>query len=162
MMKDIHNNLPLIQLPLFTIFDAVIIVLMLVILGVLYWRFFYIPKTQKSAHTKKVKKYTPPPFSFNESIIFLEKLIAEGDWKQFALEATKTLKLVLQKKYKQAFLFATGRELIEILSKKDIPHTEKDALRKFFADVDPIKFAHQSMQKEHAEHALEIIKDLYE
>jgi len=161
-MKDIHKNLPLIQLNYFTWLDWIIFGILILILIWVYKEFFYFSeKKKKEDKKKKVEKFIPPKFSFKKKEEKLKKFLDEEKWKEFSLEATKILKLILEKKYQENFLFATGREMEEILEKKNISLEKKNELKEFFDILDPIKFAKMKSHREEAKKIIKILNDFY-
>ena len=158
MIQKIHDNLPLIKPEIFSLPDYVILFVFLLLLISIYFKFFYI-KTSKVEQIQKAKKFVLKRFSLKEKLKTLEKLKAEHKWKEFALEATETLKLVLENKYRQYFLFATGRELVEILENKKISKKHKESLKEFFGLLDPVKFAGQDLKDDLSDRIIAIIEE---
>jgi len=160
MISKIHDNLPPIQPKFLTIFDTFILVFVFVVFAWLYWKFFLIPKSKVTK--KKIKKvFKSPKFSFEKSLKELLKTKENQDWKSFSLKATKLLKLLLEKKYHQYFLFATGKELAEILDNKKIDDKIKKELKLFFQIIDPIKFARKNPEEEDLKNIIKILKDFH-
>lgn len=159
-MKDIHDNLPPIQVEFLSLLDWVVLLLLVCIFIWLYIKFFYFADKKNvlgitNKKTKMKKVFTP--FSFSKALLELQKIKKSADWKEFSLKATEILKLVLQEKYRQPFLFATGRELVEILGNKDISLLSKKELQHFFELLDPIKFAGRQSFSD-AEEVINILK----
>ena len=158
MMKDIHKNLPLIQLDYLTFWDYLVLFLVLGILVWIYWKYFYL----KIDKTEKIKKeFQVEKFSLKKELDILEKYQKESDWKNFALKATEILKLVLEQKYKEKFLFATGSELIEILNHKKISSEKKEEIKNFFVSLDPVKFNRQKLDQEKFAEIKKIIEKIW-
>ena len=158
MITKIHDNLPPIKLPIFTIWDWFLLLSILAILVWVYFEFFYIKKTKKEKEEVKIKKFKPKKFSLEKELKKLKEIEKEALWKDFAVKATEVLKLVLEQKYKERFLFATGSELVEILEHKKISDEEKEKLKKFFGILDPVKFNQAELDEKKAEEVVGIIK----
>ncbi len=162
MITKIHDNLPPIKIPIFTIWDWFLLLSILAILIWVYFEFFYINKTKKEKGENKIKKFKSKKFSLEKELKKLKEIEKEGLWKDFAVIATEVLKLVLEQKYKETFLFATGSELVEILEHKKISVEEKEKLKKFFGILDPVKFNKVELDDKKAEKVIEIVKDIWE
>ncbi len=157
-MNQIHKNLPPIHLPFFTVFDWIILIFLLATAGFVLWKMLYRPEKEvKPVSPVQTKKFTPPSFSVDKALAKLKKEAEKGDWKNFSLLATKTLKTQCEIKFKKPFAFATGKEMEEIL-KEDLSPQELHLIHRFFSLLDPIKFAHRSGQKEMADEILNILK----
>lgn len=142
-MNHIHENLPAITPPFFTVFDYIIIGVFLVGVIIILWKLFSSPKKAKkiSAPEKPMPEiFVPPVFHLSKEIEKLEQLADQEDWKKFSLSATQVLKKICEKKWKQPFDFATGKEIRELLREK-ISSSERTSLSQFFHLLDPIKFA---------------------
>lgn len=159
MITQIHNNLPLIQPPLLTAWDMIIVFLFLALLVFAYFKLFYIKEDEKLTQKIKKKVFMPKTFSLKKMLEELTEIQKQENWKNFALKATEILKLSLEKEYHQKFLFATGMELVEILDNKKILDTQKDKLKYFFEILDPIKFAKRGITEKQAKKIIEIIKE---
>ncbi len=162
-MTEIHDNLPSIQLPFFTVFDWIILSLFLLGMIFFLWKFLWRrEENQKKTGVKKAKiqKFLPEKFSLPGEIEKLKTLQKEEQWKEFSLESTKLLKKILEQKFKKSFAFATGKELEEILQEK-ISALELKNITNFFALLDPVKFAKVSGKQELAEKILEILPKMY-
>ena len=158
MITKIHDNLPSVKLLILTLWDWILLLLILAILIWVYFAFFHIKKTKKEKEEIKIKKFKPKKFSLEKELKKLKEIEKEGLWKDFAVKATEVLKLVLEKKYEERFLFATGSELVEILEHKKISDEEKEKLIKFFGILDPVKFNQAELDEKKAEEVIEIIK----
>ena len=159
-MNTIHDNLPAIQLPLFTIFDGIVAGALL--LGVIYFVWQMFAKSQRQAKPATVKATTtafvPTKFSLSAELRRLRDLQAQADWKPFALSATKLLKKMLERRFNKPFAFATGKELEEILQNQ-LTAKEKQQIHQFFSLLDPIKFAQAKGKNAIAEAVLEIFNN---
>jgi len=92
-------------------------------------------------------------------MVGLREEFKKENWKEFSLKASRILKLLLEKKFQEYFLFATGRELEEILEHKKINQKQKEELKEFFQLLDPIKFDRVQGRKEEAEKIIKILED---
>lgn len=156
-MKEIHDNLDPIQITILSFFDWFIIILILILIIIIYFKFIYSKRQNNKVYNKKINNKNLS-FLFNKEIKKLENIKDENDWKKFALKATEILKYILEKKYNQSFLFATGEELVEILENKKIKNNTKGELKYFFESLDPIKFSREKILDD----SNEIIKMLKE
>ncbi len=160
-MKNIHPNLSPINLPFFTLFDYIIIIF-LVLLVLFFILKLYLKNNKKETvkiTTKPKKKFKPKPFILSQEITNLEKLIINENWKSFVIESTKTLKKILEDKFKKPFYFATGKELKEIL-KESLTASELEKINRFFSIVDPIKFAKAKGKESLAKEIIKILTNL--
>ena len=160
-MNEIHDNLAPITPVFFTVFDWIIIAIILVIIVLIVWQLLANNKKKHSTSIQKPKKkvFVPKVFSFEKELNHIEHLKQQSQWKDFALQATALLKKVLENEYKMQFDFATGREVQEIMSKKNISSHKKQELKYFFNLIDPIKFAHAQGKEEIAKEVINILKD---
>jgi len=160
-MNEIHQNLAPIKLTFFTIFDWIVVGLIVVGFCVILWKIFVSNRGKNikmTAQKPKVKKFVPDPFVFDKELKHIVKLQEESQWKNFSLEATGLLKKILEHEYKIPFDFATGREVQEIMLKKNISSQKKQELKYFFHLIDPIKFAHAEGKEEIAKEVVNILK----
>ena len=164
MITKIHDNLPPIELNLFTILDWIILIIIFIFLSWIYYNLFYIKKRKENIIKNKKKKKIKKEIKFNldDSLLILNKYKNTNDWKNFALEATNILKLILEKKYNQSFLFATRSELLEILKSKNISAINRENLELFFDILDPIKFTKNKTITSEPEKIINILKQTYE
>ncbi len=161
-MNDIHDNLAPISLTFFTVFDWIIIAVIVGSIAVIVWYIFWHKKESNISEEDvivKEKKFIPEQFSFNKELKTLKELQQEQQWKIFALEASALIKKILEQKYKTPFEFATGKEIQEIMKHKDISKKQKEELSHFFALIDPVKFAKVVGREENAQEIIEILKD---
>jgi hypothetical protein len=158
-MQDIHPNLPLIEFPIFTILDWLILGIFAGILVYTWWskkeKLSLISKPQKIVKSKVILA----KFSLSKELQKLEKLKAAKNWKKFVLQATEILKKSLEQKYQKPFLFATGRELMSELQNK-VSAGELGKFRDFFQLADPVKFADQDLAEAQADKVLDFLKTL--
>lgn len=153
-MNTIHDNLPGIFFPFFTLFDGIIFGIFLLLLSFVFWKIW--KKEKEVVFYQKTEVFVPEVFSLKKEIQKLKKLQQQEAWKEFCLEATKTIKKLLERDFETPLLFATGRELLEILREK-ISVSEKEILEQFFHLSDPIKFAHEEGKRERAEEILVLL-----
>ncbi len=161
-MNEIHDNLAPITLTFMTVFDWIIISLILIGIILVLWQIFFRNKNkiQKVVENKpKKQKFVPESFSFEKELSRIEKLQQQLQWKIFSLEATALLKKILEREYNMKFDFATGKEVQEIMSKKNISSQKKQELKYFFDLIDPIKFADAQGKEEIAKEVISILKD---
>jgi len=155
-MNQIHDNLPPIQLPLFTVFDGVVLIVFLG--GVLF--FLQSVWQKEKTPVRKVptqKPFSPPPFHLQTVLKTLKKEAKQKHWKTFSLLATQALKQICERKFKKPFAFATGREMEEIL-REQLSQKERENIHRFFALLDPIKFAKSEGQEKMADDILHILR----
>ncbi len=158
-MTDIHENLPPIQLDFFTPLDWVIVCIVTIGFLLILWKVFS-PEAQKQVSTQKktTQKFIPLKFSFSRAVKRLKNLEKKERWKEFAIESIVLLKKILEKKYRTPFDFATGKELQEIIAKKDISPEQSLELKYFFQQTDPIVFAQKIGKDESAKEILRILE----
>jgi len=157
-MNDIHENLQLIQLPIFTIFDWIIAVIILVGLIYIFVKYFKQSVIDEEVIIPK-PVFKPKQFLLSSEIKKLIKIKNKKNWKQFALKATNLLKTVLEKRMNKQLMFATGKEMEELLM-EDITISQMTDLKRFFQVLDPVKFAHISAKDKVADEIITIIKRL--
>jgi hypothetical protein len=161
-MNDIHQNLAPIEPAFFTVFDWVVVGLVVVGIGVILWKLFVNRRSiveDKIVNKPSVKKFVPEPFIFDKELNHIVELKEKSQWKDFSLEATTLLKRILEHEYKVPFDFATGKEMQEIMAKKNISTQKKQELKYFFQLIDPIKFAHAQGKEDIAKEIVDILKD---
>jgi oligoribonuclease NrnB/cAMP/cGMP phosphodiesterase (DHH superfamily) len=157
-MTEIHDNLPAIKLPFFTVFDWIVIALFCVVVFVFLWKTLHSPQKKNISHIKKQKKFIPEKFSLSKEIQELKILQKKEQWKNFSLKSTKILKKILENSFHQPFDFATGKELIKLLHEK-ISASKLEKIQEFFHLLDPVKFAKAEGKKEISERIIEILKE---
>ena len=155
-MKDIHPNLPPLNLPFLTLGDWLIL---LIFAGFLVYYFWPQKETEVIEETIIKPKPVFPKFSLTKELQKLEKLKSAKNWKEFVLQATAVLKKHLEQKYQQPFLFATASELLTELQDK-VSASDLEKFRGFFDLVDPVKFAHRDLANQQAEKVLNFLKSL--
>jgi len=161
-MNDIHQNLAPIEPAFFTVFDWIVVGLLVIGVGVILWKVFVSGRNKEAeavVKKPKVKKFVPEPFVFDKELNHIVKLQENSQWKDFSLESTALLKRILEHEYKMPFDFATGKEVQEIMAKKNISTQKKRELKYFFQLIDPIKFAHAQGKEEIAKEVVGILKD---
>lgn len=156
-MNEIHENLPAIHLPFFTIFDWMISGVILLGILFLLWKFFSVPQKKKVSPKALVKKFIPPVFNRKTALKELKLLVENKDWKSFSLRSTEILKKICEQQFQKPFAFATGKELAEILEEK-ISAKKAQQIRQFFLLTDPIKFAKADGKNEMAEEVIETLE----
>jgi hypothetical protein len=137
-MNTLHENLPAYHLPFFTVFDGIIIALIVFGLFFISWSVFKNPHINLSLESSK--PYTPKNFDRKKELTHLRSLAKNEDWKAFVLLATNILKHILEESQHKRLSFATGKELFEEL-KDDFSADQLKDLKRFFFLVDPVKFA---------------------
>jgi len=160
-MNEIHQNLAPIEPAFFTIFDWIVLGLIVVGVGVILWKIFVNSRkkdVEVMVQKPKIKKFVPKPFVFDKELKHIVQLQEESQWKDFSLEATVLLKRILEHEYKVPFDFATRKEVQEIMAKKNISSQKKQELKYFFHLIDPIKFAHAEGKEEIAREVIDILK----
>lgn len=156
-MNTIHENLPALFLPLFSIFDGIIMGTIVVGSIFLLWRVFYVPQKKKVPITPSIQPFIPPVFHKAAAIKKLKALAKKEDWKNFSLQATQVFKKICEQTFQKPFAFATGKEMTEILKEK-ISVEEKRNIEEFFLLTDPIKFAKASGKNEIAKKVFVILE----
>jgi len=161
-MNDIHENLAPIIPTFFTMFDWVILGVFIVGVFVTFWFMSFKTTKIKNKQKQKIvkKKFVPKRFSFEKELKKLDKLGEKKQWKEFVLFATVLLKNILEQKYKIVLDFATGKEMEEILSKKNVADKEKEYVEQFFALVDPIKFANKQGKEETVKQIISLLREV--
>ncbi len=157
-MNQIHNNLPAIELPFFTIFDWILAGIFF--LGIVFFLFRLLytkPQKEEKVLKPKPKIFVPPIFHLEKELQKLKQEAEQKHWKNFSLLATQTLKKICEQKFKKPFAFATGKEMEEILQEK-ISSSDLKNIHQFFANLDPIKFAKSEGQEKMVEEIVQILK----
>jgi len=160
-MNDIHNNLAPITPTFFTIFDWIVLGILIVGLGVILWFWFANKKRVNTKSVEKItkKKFVPQQFIFKKELDNIVRLQSQKKWKDFALKSSILLKKLLERGYKSPFDFATGKEVQEIMAHKNISDLQKRELKYFFDLIDPIKFAKATGKEEIAREVVNILKE---
>jgi len=157
-MNDIHANLPPINLPIFTIWDWLL--LGLFCFFILTFSFFYFKKRKPAqlieVEVKEKIVELPKRKSWPEELRILKKLVEEEQWKFFSHEATRILKFYFSEKLKTNMLEKTSEEILFFIKKRK----NFEEIKQFFLLVDPVKFAGESGKQERAENVFKILKKL--
>ncbi len=160
-MKDIHDNMAPIELPFFTGWDYVFLVIF--IFGIIGFIFFLLKRRKRLLRQEVgVGDYDIPElekikfYNWSKELTRLRILLKEEEWKVFVHEATDLLKLYLTEKYKKNISEKTTSEVLYIVKNKK----NYDEVGDFFQVVDLVKFAGQEGEREEMERIFGILKGI--
>lgn len=144
-MEKIHDNLPPISLPFFTLFDWIIFLVFIGGIVFIFYKIFssQVKKELQKKNFRRREEYLPTPFILAQELEYLKKLQRKENWKVFALQSTHLLKRILEKKIQKPLFFATGKEIEDFLQVevKSFSPENIEKIHIFFSILDPIKFS---------------------
>ncbi|MEA1986881.1 MAG: hypothetical protein U9N76_05275 [Candidatus Marinimicrobia bacterium] len=158
-IKNVADVKPPFSLKIFTIWNWILIVILILVIGYLIW-YGIIKKREKTIEKEEKYQFTIMEIA-NEKLEELrnKNYLEKGMWKEFYIELTFIVKEFYEEYYFIHLKESITEEILPIL-KTAIPKKEYDFFNKLFTSSDFVKFAKQESTRARCENDFKRVEEI--